>query len=145
MTSIVGAANSRQVGGDHYKKAGQLEHWDVVALMGWDYFQAQITRYVDRHKRKNGKEDLEKAMHYLQKYIEVEYRVDGGVGDVPPTPAPNLEAVKRKQKAKTGRRVTDMSPAAVYRRSLYARRKAQERNGLRPGRAAKARKRGGRG
>lgn len=28
---------------------------------------------MDRHKRKNGKEDLLKALHHLEKYIEVAY------------------------------------------------------------------------
>jgi len=67
-------ANSRQVGGTHYKKDGTpLQHWDVVVAMKWDYFQGNITKYVDRHARKKGFEDLMKAMHYLEKYMEVTY------------------------------------------------------------------------
>lgn len=66
-------ANSRQVGGSHYKKSGGMQHWDVVVAMNWDYFQAQISRYIDRHDKKNGLEDLQKAQHYLDKYIEVRY------------------------------------------------------------------------
>lgn len=65
-------ANDRQVGGDHYSKAGKDEqHWDRVARLGLDYFQAQITKYVERCWTKNGIEDLRKAAHFLQKYIEV--------------------------------------------------------------------------
>lgn len=63
-------ANERQIGGDHYRKHGKLQHWDVVAHFGLDYFQAQILRYVMRWKDKGGVEDLEKARHYLDKYIE---------------------------------------------------------------------------
>jgi hypothetical protein len=63
-------ANDRQVGGLHYKGEGE-EHWDRVQRLGLDYFQAQITKYVERCWRKNGLEDLEKAQHFLDKYIEI--------------------------------------------------------------------------
>jgi hypothetical protein len=36
-----------------------------------DFFQYQITKYVSRAKKKNGLEDLKKAQHFLEKYIEV--------------------------------------------------------------------------
>jgi hypothetical protein len=64
-------ANDRQVGGAHYKVGGE-EHWDRVARLGLDYFQGQITKYVERWKGKGGIQDLEKARHFLDKYIEVE-------------------------------------------------------------------------
>lgn len=68
------SANSTQVGGDHYKKDRTgLQHWDVVHLLGWDYFQGNITKYVDRHAKKKGFEDLRKAEHYLHKYMELIY------------------------------------------------------------------------
>jgi hypothetical protein len=64
-------ANDRQVGGDHYQ-GHVLQHWDLVQIYGWDYFQGQITKYLMRWRKKNGIEDLEKARHYLDKYIELE-------------------------------------------------------------------------
>lgn len=63
-------ANSRQIGGEHYKSAYQ--HWDFVRMLGLDYLPAQITRYLARWRKKNGIEDLEKAIHYLQKFMEDE-------------------------------------------------------------------------
>jgi lipopolysaccharide biosynthesis regulator YciM len=63
------SANDRQVAGEHYK--GTIQHWDFVVAQNLDYFQAQITKYVSRHKKKNGLQDLEKAKHFLEKYIEV--------------------------------------------------------------------------
>lgn len=63
-------ANSRQVGGDHYKTGGE-EHWDRVNRLGLDYFQGQITKYVERWKKKGGVQDLKKARHFLDKYIEL--------------------------------------------------------------------------
>lgn len=65
-------ANDRQVGGSHYKKEGAVEHWDIVDQWGLDYFQGQITKYVMRWRDKNGLQDLEKARHFLEKYIELE-------------------------------------------------------------------------
>ena len=64
-------ANSRQVGGAHYQGA-TLQHWDVVALFNLDYFAGNITKYLFRWRAKGGLQDLEKARHYLDKYIELE-------------------------------------------------------------------------
>lgn len=62
-------SNTRQVGGEHY--SSKIQHWDFVVANDLDYFQAQITKYVVRWKKKNGIQDLEKAQHFLEKYIEV--------------------------------------------------------------------------
>ena len=67
-------ANARQVGGDHYRN--KIHHWDWVASNELDYFQGQITKYVARWKSKNGIEDLKKAQHFLEKYIELEERAE---------------------------------------------------------------------
>lgn len=63
-------ANDRQVGGSHYKKGGE-EHWDRAWRLKFDPFQYIITKWVERHRDKGGIEDLRKAAHALEKYIEV--------------------------------------------------------------------------
>lgn len=63
------AANDIQVGGQHYKVPG-LQHWDLSVLFGWDPFQYQITKYVMRWRDKNGLIDVEKVVHFAQKYVE---------------------------------------------------------------------------
>jgi hypothetical protein len=63
-------ANERQVGGKHYK--GGIEHWDYILANDIPYIEAQIIKYVERHTKKNGIQDLEKAQHFLEKLIEVE-------------------------------------------------------------------------
>lgn len=68
------SANSRQVGGEHYQSP--IQHWDFVAANGLDYFQGQITKYVCRWRYKNGVQDLEKARHFLEKYIELAREID---------------------------------------------------------------------
>lgn len=64
------SANSRQVGGAHYR--AKIQHWDFAASHNFDYFQGQITKYVTRWKEKGGLQDLLKAQHFLEKYIELE-------------------------------------------------------------------------
>lgn len=66
-------ANERQVAGNHYSKhSSDLQHWDIVDKFNLDYFQGQITKYVMRWRDKGGVTDLEKARHFLDKYIELE-------------------------------------------------------------------------
>jgi Protein of unknwon function (DUF3310) len=62
-------ANKRQIGGRHYKT--DYEHWDLAAKIPLDYFEGSTTKYVARWRKKNGLEDLQKALHYLDKLIEV--------------------------------------------------------------------------
>jgi hypothetical protein len=64
-------ANSKQVGGTHYK-GPLVEHWDFVMMHGMPYMEAQIFKYVLRWRSKDGLEDLYKARHFLEKLIEVE-------------------------------------------------------------------------
>lgn len=66
-----GDVNSYQVGGSHYQGDYTQQHWDYCWERGFDQFQYVITKYVERWKRKNGLEDLEKARHYLDKYISL--------------------------------------------------------------------------
>jgi hypothetical protein len=61
-------ANSYQVGGQHYKTT--YEHWDMVLNTGMRYLEGQATKYLSRWRKKNGMEDLRKALHYVNKLIE---------------------------------------------------------------------------
>lgn len=66
------SANSKQVGGDHYK--GKLvEHWDFVLMHNIPYLEAVAMKYIMRHTQKGGREDLQKAIHYIEKLIETSY------------------------------------------------------------------------
>ena len=64
------AANEKQVGGSHYKKGGE-EHWDRAWRLKYDPFQYIITKWVERWRDKGGIQDLEKAKHAIDKYLEV--------------------------------------------------------------------------
>lgn len=71
-------ANSKQIGGGHYREVaeqtGGEQHWDRMwRLYGRGYFVGSATKYTERYHLKDGKRDLEKAIHFLQKLIELEY------------------------------------------------------------------------
>lgn len=61
-------ANSKQVGGSHY--AAAYQHWDLVVDLEVPYLEAQIIKYTERHSKKNGRQDLEKARHFAEKLKE---------------------------------------------------------------------------
>lgn len=75
------SANARQEGGTHYQQGAgrcpvcntELQHWDIVIAFGFDYFIGNATKYLFRFGRKGDrKEQLKKAIHYLEKKLEVE-------------------------------------------------------------------------
>lgn len=54
----------KQVGGTHYKNA--LQPWDIIQAWDLDYWRGNVIKYVLRAPYKNGREDIEKAIHYLE-------------------------------------------------------------------------------
>ena len=56
---------SKQVGGSHYKTVG-VQHVMFCMYNGIPWCESCATKYIARHKRKNGLEDIRKAIHYLE-------------------------------------------------------------------------------
>jgi hypothetical protein len=63
------SANDRQVGGAHYG-GGAYQHWDYVCDTRMHYLPATASKYVCRWRLKDGKKDLEKSLHYIDKAEE---------------------------------------------------------------------------
>lgn len=63
---------SKQVGGNHYKSM-KIQPAQFALENKLDYCQANAIKYICRHEHKNGKEDLEKAKHYIDLLIEHHY------------------------------------------------------------------------
>lgn len=63
------SANTRQVGGEHYK--GAYQHWDWAIDIKLGPLEYALTKYVARWRKKNGMQDLQKSLHYAEKLIEV--------------------------------------------------------------------------
>ncbi len=78
-------ANDIQHGGDHYKGA-EFQHWDMIALNRINYLEGCATKYASRWRKKNGAEDVKKAIHYVDKIIELveseNYRPGGVVAEI---------------------------------------------------------------
>lgn len=65
------SANTRQVGGEHYG-LGTLQHWDFTAVtLRNRYMEGRITAYISRWRKKDGIRDLHKALHFVDKLIEL--------------------------------------------------------------------------
>lgn len=69
-------ANERQIAGDHYKKHGQYQPWDVLQAWltpeeyrGWQKGVAIV--YLARERDKGGDQDIMKAGHHIEKLVEV--------------------------------------------------------------------------
>ena len=67
-------ANDRQPGGGHYKDKAQggWQHWDYCARNRINYLESAASKYVSRWRTKGSPVlDLEKAVHYTDKAIEL--------------------------------------------------------------------------
>lgn len=65
-------AYKKQIGGSHYKdlKYQPSEFINGNKLL---FAEGNAIKYIIRHSRKGGKEDLEKAKHYIDMIIERDY------------------------------------------------------------------------
>jgi len=59
----------------HYT-ACAIQPIDYICAKNLNFLEGNVVKYVTRHKAKNGKEDLEKALYYLQMLIDREYGVN---------------------------------------------------------------------
>jgi len=65
-------ASTHQVGGDHYKKLA-IQPAEYCQRNQLNFCESCVVKYVTRHRVKNGREDIEKAIHFLKLLIEIEY------------------------------------------------------------------------
>lgn len=65
-------ATSYQVGGSHYQKY-KIQPIDFITQNELPFCEANVIKYVLRHADKNGKQDLEKAKHYIDLIIQNKY------------------------------------------------------------------------
>lgn len=70
-TAVQPKANDIQIGGEHYKQFKGMEPWDVITGWNLGYLDGTALKYISRWKHKGGVEDLKKAIHFLQKAVEV--------------------------------------------------------------------------
>ena len=68
-------ASSTQIGGDHYLNKG-IQPITYIYANQLGFCESNVVKYVTRHKSKAGKDDILKAIHYLQLLLELEYSQD---------------------------------------------------------------------
>ena len=65
------SALDTQIGGSHY--AMEIQPVEFITKNKLTFLEGCVVKRVCRHRNKNGKQDLEKAIHELQLMIELEY------------------------------------------------------------------------
>ena len=64
----------RQIGGTHYRKM-KIQPSKFVIENKLLFPEGNVIKYICRHSYKGGKEDLEKAKHFIDMIIERDYGV----------------------------------------------------------------------
>ena len=67
------SAYDKQVGGSHYKKM-KIQPSKFVIENKLLFPEGNVIKYICRHQYKGGKQDLEKAIHFIEMIIERDYR-----------------------------------------------------------------------
>lgn len=63
--------SANNIGPAHYRR-GSIEVWDFIHDQGLNYFLGNAIKYICRAGYKDSKvQDLQKAIHYLQKELEL--------------------------------------------------------------------------
>ena len=79
-------AYKKQIGGSHYKDL-RYQHSEFINGNKLLFAEGNAIKYIVRHSKKNGKEDLEKAKHYIDMIIDRDY------SNVLPPPASTAIAI----------------------------------------------------
>lgn len=66
------SAKDIQVAGGHYKSF-EIQPAEFITRNRLGFIEGNVIKYVCRHEAKNGAEDLDKAIHYLQLLKEFRY------------------------------------------------------------------------
>lgn len=66
------SAKDKQIGGDHYRLL-KIQPSEYIYSNGLGWHEGNAIKYITRHRIKGGRADIEKAIHYLQLLLEIEY------------------------------------------------------------------------
>ena len=88
------SAYKKQVGGKHYLKY-KIQPSKFVVENRLLYPEGCVIKYILRHQDKGGKQDLEKAKHFIDMIIERDYPPEEKSKEVKPTDKPNSWGILR--------------------------------------------------
>jgi hypothetical protein len=83
-------ASDKQIAGGHYASL-PIQPSEFIHRNGLGWCEGNAIKYVCRHGSKNGRQDIEKAIHYLQLLLKWEYP-DAPRGSSVAAPAPDVGA-----------------------------------------------------
>tara|TARA_R100000315_G_C5152432_1_gene87404 strand:- start:224 stop:490 length:267 start_codon:yes stop_codon:yes gene_type:complete len=67
------SALEEQIGGTHYKNC-EIQPVEYIVKNGLDFLEGNIIKYTTRHRKKGqGKEDIEKVIHYANMILHFYY------------------------------------------------------------------------
>jgi hypothetical protein len=66
-----------QEGGDHYKTM-VIQPVEFITANNLGFCEGNVVKYICRHSRKSGREDLMKAKHYIELLLQLKYPDDHG-------------------------------------------------------------------
>jgi hypothetical protein len=69
------SAYNKQVGGSHYQDL-KIQPSEFINQNNLLFAEGNAIKYIVRHSRKGGKQDLEKAKHYIDMIIERDYETE---------------------------------------------------------------------
>ena len=61
-----GSALDKQIGGEHYKNDFKIQPIEFITANKLSFIQGSIIKYICRYDKKNGKKDIDKAIHYCE-------------------------------------------------------------------------------
>lgn len=64
-------ANDKQIAGTHYKSLA-VQPWDFIDGNNIPFLEGSAIKYLSRWRDKGGVQDLHKAIHFIEKRIELE-------------------------------------------------------------------------
>jgi hypothetical protein len=68
-------ALDKQEGGNHYKQM-KIQPVEYICENNLPYCEANVVKYISRHKSKNGAADIRKAIHYCELILQMQYGED---------------------------------------------------------------------
>jgi hypothetical protein len=66
------SAFKKQVDGGHYKDMA-IQPTEYCQKNRLNFCESAVIKYVSRHQAKGGRKDIEKAIHFLEMLLEMEY------------------------------------------------------------------------
>jgi len=72
MMELTKGALTKQEGGGHYLLP--IQPVEYITKNNIPFLEGNVIKYVTRHKKKNGIEDIKKAIHYCELILELQYK-----------------------------------------------------------------------